>query len=380
MGGFMVVSSSFWVAPAFPMNAISSFRVLWPLLVGWVVSFSCSVLAGAPPATPNASPEAVALLNYLYEISGHATLVGQHSVPLLGSTRLAMVYRVTKHYPAVFGQDFGFSAPGTWDGINFRQQVVDEAIRRSNEGFIITLMWHAVRPLDDEPVEFLTSIQGRLSETQWQELVTSGTPLNERWKSQVDVVAWYLRQLRDAGVPVLWRPYHEMNGAWFWWGQRQGENGYKKLYHMLFERLVNFHHLNNLIWVFNPNEVRTDVDPQGVEHAVHPYEMYYPGADVVDVLATDVYRNGFAAHDYDSLLALAAGKPIALGEVGRVPSPDVLCEQPRWVWFMQWGDPAQNGPNREASLSTYHSAETLTLEELPWSKFKEPRIHAPVLK
>jgi mannan endo-1,4-beta-mannosidase len=332
------------------------------------------------PVNPNATPEAVALLDFLYGESGHHTLAGQHCNPLVGSTRLVNAFRQTKHYPALFGQDFGFSAPGTWDGINFRQNIVDEAIRRSSEGFIITLMWHAVRPSDDEPVEFASSIQGKFSDQQWQELLTPGSNLNERWKSQVDVIAWYLRQLQDAGVPVLWRPYHEMNGEWFWWGHRRGENGYRKLYRMLYDRLVNFHHLNNLLWVFNANEVRVQVDEKGVDHSVHPYSEYYPGADVVDVLATDVYQSNFAGTDYQDLLALADGKPIALGEVGHVPSPEVLRQQPRWSWFMLWHEPVANWKDHASFVATYTSAEVLTLDELPWSKVKEPRTHYPILK
>lgn len=73
-----------------------------------------------PPVTPKASPEAISLLNYLYSISGKQTLSGQHGAPLVGSTRLSVVHRLTQQYPALFGQDFGFSYPGYWDGINFR--------------------------------------------------------------------------------------------------------------------------------------------------------------------------------------------------------------------------------------------------------------------
>jgi mannan endo-1,4-beta-mannosidase len=336
---------------------------------------SASLLAGADrpptPVTPNASPEAVALLSYLQGLSGKHTLAGQHCNPLVGSTRLVMVHGQTKRYPALFGQDFGFSPPGTWDGINFRQQIVDEAIRRHSEGFVITLMWHAVRPTEDEPVTFRESVQGELTEDEWRDLTTPGTVVHERWKSQVDVIAWHLRQLRDAGVPVLWRPYHEMNGEWFWWGQKPGEGGYKKLYRMLFDRLVGFHRLNNLIWVWNANEIREKVEP---------YEAYFPGADVVDILATDVYQNGFAAADYEQLLAVAGDKPIALGEVGRAPTLEILRAQPRWAWFMSWGDPQGFWMDREAYTGLYNSDEVLTLDELPWAKVKEPRIHHPVLE
>src|SRR5688572_22177444 len=67
-----------------------------------------------PPVTPKASAEAVTLLNYIYSISGEQTLSGQHCAPLVGSTRLSVIHRITNQYPAVFGQDFGFSYPGYW--------------------------------------------------------------------------------------------------------------------------------------------------------------------------------------------------------------------------------------------------------------------------
>src|SRR5262245_37338727 len=180
-------------------------------------------------------------------------------------------------------------------------------------------------------------------------MITPGTVINERWKSQVDVIAWYLKQLRNAGVPVLWRPYHEMNGGWFWWGRKPGENGYKKLYRMLYERLTDFHGLNNLIWVYNCNELSDNVDS---------YDTYYPGDDVVDVLATDVYRQGFAQRDYDQLLALAGGRPIALGEVGVAPTEELLKSQPKWAWFMRWGDPS-GGRDGQAFKAIYERQRTM---------------------
>jgi mannan endo-1,4-beta-mannosidase len=323
------------------------------------------------PVTKNASPESVQLLQFISRISGKQTLAGQHCVPMVGSDRLPGIQKQFSVYPAVFGQDFGFSPPGTWDGINFRQRIVDEAIRRSNEGFIITLMWHAVLPTENEPVEFKPSIQGELSDKEWQDLVTPGTLLNERWKSQADVIAWFLKQLQYADVPVLWRPYHEMNGDWFWWGKKKGENGYKKLYRMLYDRLVNFHQLHNLVWVFNANEVKEGVDD---------YATYYPGDDVVDILATDVYTENFNQKNYDQLLALAKNKPIALGEVGRLPSVEVLTAQPRWTWFMLWGDPSGLFADIKAAKATYESASVLTREELPWVKKSANKIHYPILK
>ena len=140
---------------------------------------------------------------------------------------------------------------------------------------------------------------------------------------------------------------------------------------MLFDRFVHFHGLNNLLWVYNANEVRPNVDP---------YDAYYPGADVVDILATDVYQGGFAEADYRQLLALAQGKPIALGEVGQPPPVEVLVKQPGWTWFMLWGElPARRQGTPDFS-PVYRDVRTLTHDELPWVKVKNPTLHYPVLK
>ena len=351
---------------------------LKPIALGFFLIVFCAVPPAlmaddaTPPAvkpvTPNASPEAVQLLQYLYSVSGNHTLTGQHAVPLLRSARLVEAQRAGGNFPAVFGMDFGFDSPGTWDGINFRQQIVDEAIQKYREGYIIVLMWHAVRPIEDEPVKFKDSIQGKLTEEQWHDLTTPGTEINERWKSQVDVIAWFLKQLRDAHVPVLWRPYHEMNGGWFWWGQKRGPDGYKKLYRMLFDRLVNFHKLNNLIWIYGANEVT----PPNVD----PYDACYPGDEVVDVLGTDIYHTGFARNQYDQLLALAKTKPIALAEVGAAPSPEILEEQPRWTWFMVWDDPTEGGSTARGIRATYNCDQAITLNKLPWVEAGHPADHS----
>jgi len=344
------------------------------LFIAAFLMTSCLVQAQdnkVKPVNPNASPEAVELLNYIYSISGKHTLSGQQNEPLFGSIKLPAWHKHLGIYPAVFGQDFGFSPPGTWDGINYRQRIVDEAIRRHEEGFIITLMWHAVRPIEDEPVEFSESIQGELTDEEWNDLITPGTLINERWKSQVDVIAFFLKQLKNAGIPVLWRPYHEMNGPWFWWGDKKGENGYKKLYRMLYDRLVNFHGLNNLIWVFNANEVK---------NGVGPYADYYPGDDVVDILATDVYSEGFNQLNYDQLTKLAGDKPIALGEVGMLPPLEILQKQPRWTWFMHWFDPMNLMKERDKNMELLNSDIVINHAELPWVDVKDPKIHYPVLK
>jgi len=130
--------------------------------------------------------------------------------------------------------------------------MIAEVERQYRNGAVIALTWHAVRPTDDEPVTFRDSVQGHLTDFEWHELLTPGTDLYKRWAEQVDVIAGYLQQLQEAGVPVLFRAYHEMNGNWFG-GQAPAVSGSAALYRQIYDRFVHVHHLNNLIWVWNVN-------------------------------------------------------------------------------------------------------------------------------
>lgn len=280
------------------------------------------------PVNPDATPAARELLTKLYELSGHQILSGQHNTPRERSSYSDQAELLTGSYPAVWGQDFGFARDGDMDGVEYRPAVVAEARRQHAQGSVITLMWHAVRPTEEEPVTFDGSIcRGPLSDREWDDLRTKGTSTQERWLRQIDTVAGYLTQLRDAQVPVLWRPYHEMNGDWFWWGGRTGPTGYAALYRAMYERFTRVHHLDNLLWVWNANAPRDNV---------LAFPACYPGHDVVDVLAADVYHNDYRRTHHDDLVALADHRPVALGEVGVLPTPATLAAQPRWVWFMTW--------------------------------------------
>ena len=108
---------------------------------------------------------------------------------------------------------------------------------------------------------------------------------------------------KHSDAESYWRPYHEMNGVWFWWGDKKGPDGYQKLFKMMFDRFVNVHKLNNLLWVWNANGLRDLPFDQA-----YSYADYYPGPDYVDVLATDVYHFDYEQKDYNELLDLAKGK------------------------------------------------------------------------
>ena len=301
------------------------------------------------PANHDASPEVRALLKYFYSISGKYTLAGQHNYPYHIARWTDRVYDLTGKYPALYGEDFGFSGGEDKDSIEARPALIAEAKRQYENGAVITLTWHAVRPTEDEPVTFRDSVQGRLSDFEWSELLTPGTELYKRWCDQVDVVAGFLKQLQSAHVPVLFRPYHEMNGGWFWWGGRPGRNGSQALYRQLFDRFVNHHKLNNLIWVWNINA------PSNPQMAI---QDYFPGREYADMLSEDIYGE-FQQGYYDDMLALAAGKPIALGEVGALPSPEILQKQPNWTYFMVWSEWIEMANPLERVQAVYHMPSVL---------------------
>ena len=299
--------------------------------------------------TPDALPEAQALFDALQKISGHYTLTGQHNYPASGDRNSKYAAKYTGHMPAVWTSDFGFAGEGDKDSAHVRADTVAEAIRQHRMGSVISLCWHAVPPTADEPVTFrpkpgadpakLESVQGRLLDEQFKDVLTPGTALHAKWAAQVDEIAKFLKQLEDAHVPVLWRPYHEMNGEWFWWGGRyKGQYTTVALYRQIFDRLVNHHHLRNLIWVWNVDRVHRPA----MDH-----DKYFPGIEYADMLTLDVYGKDFAQSYYDSLVKLSHGKPLALGEVGNPPTPEILKKQPLWTYYATWAGMVRNTTQRE---------------------------------
>jgi mannan endo-1,4-beta-mannosidase len=309
----------------------------------------------ASPANPNATAGARALLEQIDQICGHFTLTGQHNFPNHVSRWSDRIYDLTGKFPAIFGQDFGFSGGEDKDSVEGRPSMIEEAKRQYRNGAVIALTWHAVRPTDDEPVTFRDSVQGHLTDFEWNELLTPGTDLHNRWVEQVDVIAGYLRQLQDAGVPVLFRPYHEMNGNWFWWGGRPGDHGSAALYRQIYNRFVNVHHLNNLVWVWNVNSPSENAGP---------IASYFPGPEYADVVTMDIYGE-FKQSYYDDMVALAGDKPIALAEVGAMPTLDVLAKQPRWAYFMMWSGLAESSNSPEQLQTIFHAPNLLNRGDAP---------------
>ncbi len=318
-----------------------------------LTGFFLNVAAQYKLTNPNATKEAQELLNFLQSIRGKNILSGQHNYPHEISIYSDSVLAITGKEAVVWGSDFSYHK----NAVANRQNIINEAIAKYKKGHIITLMYHQVRPQDDEPDGWKESVQNEVSDQQWEDLLTPGTEIHKKWLEKVDTVAYYLKQLQDKNIPVIWRPYHEMNGKWFWWG---GKNDFPRLWKMLYDRYVNHHKLNNLIWVWNantPNKKETDNNMS--------YERYFPGLETVDILAVDVYRGEFEQSYYDELLELANGKIVAIGECGPVPSPNILDNQPQFTWFMVWSHFLWTHNKKEDVIKLYQAPRVITLDEIP---------------
>jgi mannan endo-1,4-beta-mannosidase len=305
----------------------------------------------------NASKEAKDLLNYLYQIKGKKTLYGMHNIIGGMSEMTDSIYTTTGKYPAIWGGDFGFAdSTHDIDNIKYRPLLVPEIKKQYAKGAIIVMSYHQANPFLGEPTPFKGGIISKLTDEQWKELITPGTPLYQKWAAQMDLIAVYFKELQDAHIPVIFRPYHEMNGNWFWWGHRKGDDGFKALWHQLYDYYTNHHHLNNILWAWTPDKPTEDVGD------------YYPNDDSVDILGCDIYPNKMSATYpkkwYDKMLALADGKPIALTENSVLPTEKELKKQP-WVWMMSWGRMVFNNNTSQEIDKILNSNQVLMLEDLP---------------
>ncbi|MFI1745721.1 glycosyl hydrolase [Thalassobellus sediminis] len=298
----------------------------------------------------NATKEAKNLLSYIHELKDNI-LSGQHCYSHETDRFYDKAFELTGKYPAIWGTDFYWSGGNTDPGF----KIVNDVIKKHKEGAIITLMWHVGKPSDNAPFGWKESVQSKISDADWKDLITQGTDIHNRWLNQVDQLAIHLKKIQQENIPVLWRPYHEMNGVWFWWGNKKGDEGFSKLWQLLYDRLTNYHQINNLIWVWNANAPR-DIP----EDNAFDYKDFYPGHSYVDILATDVYHFDYEQKDYNQLLELAEGKPIALGEVGQLPKPNILKAQPKWSWFMVWSGWLLTANTEERVKSIYNYPNTIS--------------------
>ena len=157
-----------------------------------------------------------------------------------------------------------------------------------------------------------------------EKVLQEGTPERAAFYHDMDVMAGYLQPFMADDIAVLWRPFHESEGDWFWWG-RKGPAVAAKLFRMQYAYFVERYHLDNLLWVWNC-----------------PLREGYPGDDVVDILSCDVYAEKGARTDYrreyERLQTVtAAEKPLALAEIGILPDMEQLAKsRVPWCYYMVW--------------------------------------------
>ncbi|MBR4510222.1 MAG: beta-mannosidase [Ruminococcus sp.] len=321
---------------------------------------------------PKADDNAKELFSYLCDSYGKYTLAGQVCNDGLNGEEFKAIYEATGKYPAIVGLDMMDYCPSR-QAKGARSNAVETAIDFHKHGGIATFCWHWNAP--DKYMKPGDTEQG--TPRWWGGFNTSNTNFDiaavmdgrdPEGKALIDAdiaeIAKQLNRMRDAGVPVLWRPLHEASGGWFWWGAK-GPDAYKKLWYYLYDELTNKYGCSNLIWVWNGQ------DPN-----------WYPGDEYVDVIGEDIYagEHSYGAQNakFSELLEYPdTNKLIALTENGTVFDIDnVVAANSRWSWFGTWcGDfVVRNGRYNEAYTEknvmskTYNSEYVITLDELPWYK------------
>lgn len=316
----------------------------------------------------NASKNTKRLMRYLADQYGKATISGQYHYDAgVDSLEFSEIYALTGKYPAIMGFDFMDYSPSRVEyGAQTKQ--TEYAVQWSDMGGIVSIVWHWNAPKD-------------LLDTQeqpwWRGFYTEATTFDldaalsdrdslgyELILRDIDAIAEQLKILAAEDIPVLWRPLHEASGGWFWWGA-YGEENYKILWKLMYERLTQTHGMNNLIWVYNG------------QHA-----DWYPGNDYVDIIGEDVYTRPRDTESQYALFEQAlqysdANKIIALSEIGVLPSVDLMyTDNACWSFFITWNGEVivdreegclsdlYNEP--EQLIEVYQHEKIITLDELPW--------------
>ncbi|WNI18028.1 glycosyl hydrolase [Actinacidiphila sp. ITFR-21] len=308
----------------------------WRSLLAAASLAAAAVLGVGPQQSAQAYPAPVSrtdLINALSAVSGAHTVSGIFQNPQTPNQWTQKYHDITGKYPGLWGSDFLYDAPT----VAARQNIVNQGKTEWANGSIVALSFHTCPPTTGSTCDWTQDIEGRLSDAQWTQTITNGTALNVAFKRRLDEAVPYLQQFKDAGIPVLFRPQHEMNEGWAWWGGRPGPDGSARLFQITHDYLVS-KGLTNLVWVWNVKDISG-----GAAHVAD----YWPGASYVDIASVDAWDNHQVPYEwYQAMLNVAGGKPIALAEVGQTPTPATLTAQPRWAYWMMWShyltDPAWN--------------------------------------
>jgi len=250
-----------------------------------------------------------------------------YGIGWVGDSARSDVKSVCNDYPAVAGFDLGHLELGdsvNLDGVPF-ERIRQEIFNHFNRGGMITLSWHLDNPLTGESAwvkpDSLTDEQKQTVAS-----VLEGGAQHEKFMGWLDRVADFLNSLETpygVKVPVLFRPWHEHTGSWFWWGQNLcTAEQYKALWQLTYDRFRE-KDVTNVLWAYSPG-----TEPDGDETK---YLERYPGDGIIDLLGVDSYCRGeendsvaYAAYtaqldrmlDMMCRVAKQHGKAVALTETG----------------------------------------------------------------
>jgi len=339
------------------------------------------------PADRDLIPEARALLKYMESQYGKRTLSAVNGG---GDHKAAdMLHEVSGVWPAIQALDLsGWNSP-TW-GKNYTlviQRSIDAAKAWGEKGGIVSMQFHWKNPMNDQGSAWKGKPQGA-PVFKVANYATPGSAEHKAFMDDLKKHAGYLQNLADARVPVLWRPFHEIDGGWFWWTDKEEPENTPKLWRMMFDYLVKERRLHNLIWVYSagiyPGALATksgkyNIDPNlpvGEEIAFR--RRYYPGEKYVDIAGIDIY-SGFPKTGYGSAMTdtyakgfaimeqVAPGKMIALSECEAMLDPELLVKNgPKWLYVLPWwgANPPKTFPP-DWNKRTYSHGLLIKLDELP---------------
>lgn len=311
------------------------------------------------PCNPNAQPCVYRVLQYLNDLQGKGIVTGQHT-QTMEQKELAYIREITGKEPALCGIELLSYSPNIdyesgdeecKKEIDENRGTLEKAWEWAEKGGLITLTWHWFSPLGGWDKSFYTD----KTDFDASLAVQEGTKEHTALLSDMDAMAELLRPFCEKEIPILFRPFHEGDGNWFWWGAK-GFEVVKTLYRMMYERYTRVHHLDNLIWVWNA-----------------PKPEAYPGDDVVDVLTRDMYPPAHEHRDlikeYEELKQVTEKKPLAIGEIGTLPSITLLAKNKTpLVWYMTWSKDfgsSDKFTSKEKLKEFYDCDYAVTLDKLP---------------
>jgi hypothetical protein len=285
-----------------------------------------------------ASKQAKAVYSYLMDMYGKKILSGQ-MVTGDRFNELNYIKDTTGKLPAIRGMDFIDS--------NRNDNEVKLAKEWWEKGGIPTIMWHWGAP------GIGNGYVNSKKEVDIDKCFEKGAPEYEAFWKELKEKARLLKKLKRAHVPVLWRPFHELNGDWFWWSKK-GPEQFKRLWTTMYDYYVHKKRLNNLIWVLC--------------YSGKPDSTWYPGRDYVDIAGADTYGdNSPHLAMYNKVKSIVGSTmPIAFHECGIPPDPNQCFAQgATWSWFMVWHTSFIKKMDPKYLRYIYNNDYVITLDKVP---------------